>query len=425
MKNKLGFWSIVLLGINGIIGSGIFLLPGQGMTLFGPASILVLVFDAVLAFTIALCFAECASFFDKTGGAYLYAKDAFGDFVGYEVGMISWAIRIIAEATIYVAFATAIGGIFPALASTFAKNVIVTVIAVLLIIMNVCGVKVTSIVNNTITVGKLLPIIFIIVVGLFFIKPANFQPFFIPSLMTSHNFAATAITMFYIFTGFESLVVAAGEMKNAEKNLPRALVLILTVVAVIYILVNVVSIGVLGMRLMGSAVPLKDTAVKISGNVGNVIISAGMLLSTGGICIGSSFITPRSCVALAENGMMPRIFAKTNKHDAPYMAIIVSTTIALLLAYSGNFSSLAQISAVSRFAQYIPTCIAVLIFRRTKKRQAGKFRIPFGPLVPILALVVSVWLLCQISISNLIWGLGAFVIAAPFYPLTRRKKKNA
>lgn len=131
-KQKLGFGSMTLLGINGIIGTGIFLLPNLGMKLFGPASLLAVLFDAFLALLIALCFAECDSQFPVTGGAYVYAKEAFGNFVGYEIGFVTWAIRMIAEATLYVGFALGLGGMFPQFASPMAKNVIVTIVAVIL-----------------------------------------------------------------------------------------------------------------------------------------------------------------------------------------------------------------------------------------------------------------------------------------------------
>ena len=106
---RMGFWSILLYGITGVIGSGIFLLPASGVQLIGAASIFVLIFDALLVIAIALCFANAASYFDRDGGPYLYAKDAFGGFIGFEVGFVTWAIRIIAEATMAVAFTTVLG----------------------------------------------------------------------------------------------------------------------------------------------------------------------------------------------------------------------------------------------------------------------------------------------------------------------------
>ncbi|MBF1318069.1 MAG: amino acid permease, partial [Megasphaera micronuciformis] len=114
-KNKFGFWSIVLLGINAIVGTGIFLLPNKAYAVIGSASLGVLFFDALLAGCIALCFAEAAGFFTRNGGPYLYAKHALGDFWGFEVGVLKWVVIIIAWATMSVGFATALGAAFPML----------------------------------------------------------------------------------------------------------------------------------------------------------------------------------------------------------------------------------------------------------------------------------------------------------------------
>ncbi|WP_105956701.1 APC family permease [Apilactobacillus quenuiae] len=424
-KKKLSFFSIVLLGINAIIGSGIFLLPTAGMKIFGPASILVLVFDAFLAFMIGLCFAECSGLFDESGGAYIYAKHAFGNFIGYEVGIAAWAVRIIAEATMYVAFATALGGFFPALNTSLAKNIIVTIMAIGLMILNLSGIEAASVFSNIITVGKLLPIFLIIIIGLFFIHPSNFTPFFVPSLTHVSNFSDATLTMFYIFTGVEGLVVTAGEMSNVKKNLPRAIMVVLSVVTIIYILIMAVCIGVLGTKLTQTSVPLQAALTAMIGKVGSYIVVAGSVLSIGGICIASSFITPRSTEALADNGILPKAFSKKNRKNAPYISIIVNAILILALSYSGTFTYLAQISAISRFAQFIPTIIAVMVFRKTMKNQPRAFKLPLGYTIPIIALAISLWLIFNTKVNLLIFGFGALVIALPFYFLTRgfRKRK--
>ncbi|MCV3295825.1 MAG: APC family permease [Oenococcus sp.] len=422
-KQKLGFWSIVLFGINGIIGSGIFLLPSAPMKLIGVASILVLLLDAVLVATIALCFAQDANFFDKNGGPYLYAKEAFGNFVGYEVGFVTWAIRIIAEATAAVAFATVLGSFIPALSSNTARMMTVAVLLLLLALINISGVQLTKIVNNFVTISKLLPLLLFVAIGLFFIKGNNFTPFFPNGSYTSGSFGQAALTMFFAFTGFEGISVAAGEMKNPQKNLPRAIILIISVVTLVYVLIQVTAIGMMGYGLANSATPLMDALGHAIGTFGRDLIAAGSLISIGGLLVASSFITPRSGVALAENKMMPSLLAKKNRKNAPYVAIIVSTTISLIIAlFNSTFANLALISAVSRFAQYIPTIIAVFVFAKTKKGQAHAFRLPLGPVIPAVALIISLWLLIQTNLQQLFWGLGALVVAVPFYFLTAYHK---
>ncbi|MBL3532162.1 amino acid permease [Companilactobacillus zhachilii] len=419
-SHKMGFWTILLFGINGIIGSGIFLLPNEGMKLFGPASLLVLGFDALLILTIGLCFAEDASLFKETGGPYVYAKAAFGNFVGYEVGFVTWAIRIIAEGTLYVGFATALAGVFPQLNNIMAKDIIVTILALSLMSINLMGVQVASIVNNVITVSKLVPLIIFIAVGIWFIKGPNFTPFVPAAVANTSSFSLAAITMFYVFTGVEGAVVAAGEMKNPQKDLPHVLIIIILAVATFYILIQAVCIGVLGSSLANSVTPVQDAFAKIAGGFGKYLIAAGTLLSIGGICVSSSFITPRSGVAMANHGMMPKMLAEKNRFGVPYLAIIISALLGLAIALSGTFNTLAQISAVSRFAQYIPSCIAVLVFRKTMKNRKSDFKIPFGWLIPVVAVTVSVLLLSQTNLVNLAWGFGALLVAVPFYFLSRK-----
>ncbi|EGT5401167.1 amino acid permease [Clostridioides difficile] len=417
---KLGFWSIVLLGINAIIGSGIFGLPGDAYTDIGPASILVLVFCMLLAVSIALCFAEAGSWFDTDGGPYLYAKEVFGDFVGFEVGFMKWIVSMIAWATMANFFAVTLSSVWPQVAEPLIKNIIIGILVVGLGIINFMGMKQSKHLNNIMTIGKLLPIVLFIAVGLFFIKGSNFTPFVIiqKGQSASSAFVAVSITLFYAFTGFESLAVAAKDMENPKKNVPKALVMVMFVVSVIYMLILGISIGVLGNGLAGSATPVADAAIKMLGPIGGYIITIGTIVSVGGINIASSIFTPRSAAALVEQGLMPKSIRKTNKNGSPYIAIIVSVIGTLLIAWSGSFTTLSQISVVSRFIQYIPTCLAVLILR---KKYAGKdvnFRIPGGAIIPIFAVIISILLLIKAGIDEpmkIVWGLGGMIIVVPIY----------
>lgn len=423
---QLGLISIILLGINGIIGSGIFLLPNQVASLMGTAGIFSLIFDALLAISIAMCFAQAATYYDEDGGPYLYAKDAFGDFVGFEVGFVTWAIQIIAEATMAVAFATALGATFPALANIWAKNITVTVLLGLMALMNIAGVKVSKIVNNIVTLSKLIPLLLFVTMGIFFIHGGNFTPLFPHGHYTAGHFGAAAVTMFYAFAGFERVVVAAGDMKNPKKNLPRALLIMVGIVLAFYLLIQTVCTGVLGASALGhTTAPIQTAFAKFAGGFGNSLVAAGTLLSTGGFLVASSYVTPRSGVALAEHHMMPSMIAKRNSKHAPYVAILISIGISILIAWSGQFGYLAQISAVSRFAQYIPTCLAVLVFRRTRATAADRFQLPLGPVIPVVAVAVSIWLLFQVTALQVVLGLGALIVAIPFYFLMSRQAATA
>ena len=421
-SKKLGFWSIVLLGINGIIGSGIFLLPNKAMAIIGPASLLVMLFDMLLVLAITFCFAEASGLFKENGGAYIYAKEAFGDFIGYEVGFLSWATRIIAFSTMSVGVATALGGLIPSLNTVMMKNIIISVIFIVLAVINLLGIKLYEVIQNLATIAKILPFILFIGMGIFYIEPVNFTPLVPNGVYTPGSFGAAAVMLFFAFTGFESLAVAAAEMENPQKNLPKATLITIFTVSAIYILLLACAIGIMGYELADTTAPVQAAFTRIAGAFGTTIVAAGTLISIGALCIASSFITPHSGLALAEQHMLPAFMAKRNRFGAPYWCIIVSTIVAMLIGYTGGFAFLASISVVSRFSQYIPTCLSIMVFRKKMPDAPRVFKIPFGPVIPVIALLVSFWLLAQAKPQQLLIGFGAAIVALPFYFLVHRKK---
>lgn len=420
---KFGFWSIVLLGINGIVGTGIFLLPNKAYSIIGSASLGVLLFDAVIAGCIALCFAEAASLFTRNGGPYLYAKHALGDFWAFEVGVLKWIVTVIAWAAMAVGFATALGAAVPALSGDFAKDVISFILIVGLTIVNIFGVNVSKFVNNLITISKLVPLALFIAIGIFFINGANFTPVFPQDIYVDGSFAQAAVLLFFAYTGFEVIAIAAEDMRNPKKNLPRAIIMCMLLVSVLYMAILAVSIGVLGTDLANTKAPVQDAFNVIVGPIGMYIVLVGTLISMGGINFAEAYYAPRVATSMAEDGMLPSALAKRNHYNAPYVAAIVTAIASVLLAWSGSFTTLAAISAVSRFTQYLPTCLAVIIFRRKWADKARSYTIPGGYLIPVIAIGTSLWMLAQAQTNQLLWGLGGCIVILPFYYSYWKKKK--
>lgn len=420
-KDKFGLWSIVLLGINGIIGTGIFLLPNRAYALMGPSSLLILLFDAFLAGCLALCFAEVAGFFSRNGGPYLYAKAAFGDFVGYEVGVLKLVVTIIAWAAMAVGFATALGAAFPFFAGDTMKNLIAAVLIGGLTIMNIAGVKISKILNNIMTISKLVPLCVFIAVGLFFVNGSNFTPF-VPTHMADGAFANAAITMFFAYTGFEAIAVAAEDFKDPKKDLPRGIILTMIIVTIIYMLVVGISIGILGPDLAVDKAPIQTAFGRAVGPVGAYFILIGTLFSMGGINLAESFIAPRACTSLAEDGMLPAFLNRRTSWGTPWASSVVVAILSILLAWSGNFTTLAAISAVSRFTQYLPTVLSVIVFRRKWKDRERTYKIPGGIFVPVVAFLTSLWMLSNAKPMQLVWGLGGILVIAPYYLVYKKKK---
>jgi amino acid transporter len=417
-RNLLGFWSIVLLGINGVVGSGIFLLPGKAMALVGPGSLFVYLFTALVVLAIALCFAECAGRFSRNGAAYVYAREAFGEFAGFEVGLLSWAIRIIAWAAMAMGFVTALAAVWPQALQEPFRTLLVLGILLGLGLLNLLGVRPVEVVNNLVTLGKLLPLLVFVLVGAWFIEGGRFDPLF-PNGFELEAFGAASLVIFYAFTGFEALAVAAEDMENPRRNLPRALLLVMVLCAVIYCAVQAIAIGTLGPALARSTAPVADAAAAFLGPGGRWLVTLGALVSIGGINVAASFGAPRTGVALAEDGLVPRQLARLNRFGAPQLSILVTVALAIPVALSGSFVQLAAISMVSRFVQYLPTCLAVIVLRRRRADLPASFRIPLGPLLPVAASATCLWLLGKATAVQLTWGLAALAAGLPLYLLMK------
>lgn len=423
-KSKIGFLSIILLGFNAIVGSGIFLLPNQAMKLIGPTSLFVILFDAFLAVTIALCFAEMGGIFKKNGGPYVYTREAFGSFAAFEVGIMTYAICVIAWATMAVGLTTALSVFWPGADKGVTKDILVTAFIIALGILNILGVNFTKIIMNIATVGKIIPLVIFIVIGVFFMKINNFTPMLPHGTYISGSFGAAALLIFFAFTGFESIALAAEDMENPSKNIPRAIIIVMILVSAVYILIQAVSIGVLGSALANDVTPVATASSRFLGSGGGILVSLGILVSIIGINIASSFSSPRMAVALANDGLLPKVIGKYNKLNTPYVAIILTVILTIPIALSGSFTELALISAISRFAQYLPTCLAVPVLRWKKPGIKRSFKIPFGPVIPIIAVLVSIWILFQSSTQEIIWGLGGLIIAIPLYFIMKAYNKR-
>lgn len=429
---KFGLWSIVLLGFNSIIGSGIFLLPSALYKFAGNWSVAIVFITGLIVSTIALCFAEAAGKFTKNGAAYVYTREAFGDFAGFEVGFLKWVMQCVAWGVMAVALTDIVSTTCGFNDNIVAKQIMIVSIITVLTIVNLFGVNAAKIVNNISTFAKIIPLLFLIVVGIWYINPS----FIIPTLnhatvdatqpvyaLSFSTLGAALILCFYSFTGFETFGTAAEDMEDPKKNLPKAICLIMGIVIIFYAIVMAVTIGILGPNVTNSLTPLADAARVISGDFGYWLISIGSIISIIGINIAASFHIPRALLPLSDDKMVPKYFGLKNKKGVPYIAIIASAIVTVPIALSGSFSTLAMLSVVARFAQYIPTCISVLIFRKKFANQEKSFTAPFGPILPITGVVICLWLLSQQDLTKILFGLAAMVLIAPLYIWAQKKAK--
>jgi amino acid transporter len=422
LKRSLSLIDVVALGINGVIGTGIFLLPGIAAGIMGPASMLTLLFAALLSFLIALCFAEVGSQFRGTGGAYLYALRTFGDAPGFFVGWMVLVVTVTSWAAMVNGLASASARYLPELASGPIRGVAIIAFMAVLTGINLRGAKTGARVSVFFTVAKLIPLLLFVFVGLFYIDTAQFTPF-APEGYGSKFFEATLVIL-YAFVGFEALVVPAGEMANPRRAVPIALISVLVLVCLVYVGVLAVATGTLT-GLAGHPNPVVASSEVFMGKWGAEIVSAGIIISMIGINSAQALVGPRRVFALAEQGHMPRALAQISSRGIPHFALIALFAVSGTIAVFGSFKTLALVSVVARFAQYIATCLGVIVLRRRRRAQArdsedsgAHFSLPFGPVIPLAALALCAWLLIESGRSNskpLIAGGIALLAGTPVY----------
>src|SRR6266705_3166575 len=238
----IGRWDLVAITINGIIGAGIFGLPAKVFSLIGSYSLLAFVACALVVTLIILCFAEVGSRFDETGGPYLYAREAFGPTIAFEVGWLIWLARLTAFAANCNLMVSYLAFFWAPANSTIPRALIITGVILSLTALNVFGVRQAAIASNLFTVGKLIPMLIFVAAGLFFLNPHAFALGARPS---AGAFSQSVLLLIYAFTGFEMAAIPAGEIRDPQKHLPRALLIATGVVAFTYLLFQAVFIGTL------------------------------------------------------------------------------------------------------------------------------------------------------------------------------------
>lgn len=425
-NKKMTFFTVFLLGINGIIGSGIFLLSGQIYNDIGAFSIFTIILAALAVTMIVLCYATLASKFSEDGAAWLYAYNAFGKFTGFQVGIFTWVLGVVTLSAEIAALLTVLKILFPALQQAPIYNLTATILVVILGIINYFGTAILDFADNLSSAAKIFIMLLFIIAGTLFVKSGHFTPM-IPAdiqggtqLFTRFNAAFGVI--FYMYTGFSFLPIAAAKMDNPEKNIPKALLSVIATVTLLYVLLQTVAVGILGPKLGASSLPIAEAFRSIFGEWGYTVIIVGMIISILGVAISVSFNTPIVAASLAnEHQLLPKIIGKQSKHNTPFVAIIATSVTSILLLLSGSYLFLVSCIVFASFVQYVPTILATFKFNNDPKLPKG-FKLPGGPIIPSIALIVSLYLLLSFTWKIILFGIIVLVLGSLLYWFDNRKK---
>lgn len=385
---------LTAIALNGVIGSGIFVLPAKVYALAGASSPIAYLVAAVLMALVVACFAEAGSRSEETGGPYLYARAAFGEFAGFLVGWMFFLTRLAAAAAVVNAFVAYLGYIEPALGAGVGRFAAITIAVGGLAVLNVFGVRGASVAVNLLTVAKLVPLAIFVGVGVFFVDPSRVSFLALPELGSLRQ---AALLLVFAYGGFENANVPTEEALNPRRHLPVALLTTIAAVAVLYVLIQVVAQGTLP-ELATSETPLASAARNVMGSPGGWMLTVGAILSTLGSLSALVLVGPRILYAFARHDRLPAALASIHpRHRSPHLAVVVFALLTWIAALGGGFAELAALSAVSRLVFSAATCLAVPILRRRLRDSALGFVLPGGPAIPLLAVGLSLWLLTGLT----------------------------
>jgi len=415
----------VALSVNDVVGSGVYLiLPVAAAQLLGNASVWAILAAGLAVLLLVLCFAEAASYFDRAGGAIVYTRVAFGEFVGFEVGWMTWIARIASVASLSVFFSRAVGYLWDGANHGVGQAVTIFLELALLTWINVRGVKSGALTAVVLAFGKLTPLFILIAVGVFAIEPSRLFPVPAPERA---NFVKAALLVLYAYSGFENTAAPAGEFKNPKRDVPFALVVQIVIVTAVYTLVQLVALGTVP-DLGVSKTPLADAGRILMGPIGGLLLTLGAALSVLGTNNNTILAGPRYLYALAETGRLPRALARIHpRYRTPHVAILTQSGIALGLIVVdfvlhsfnptalGVAEDLAILSTIARLATYIGTCLSVPVLRRKMPATERTVRLPGGPVIPIAALVICLIYLSAAEKKNFIAGGIALAVGAAIY----------
>ncbi|MBI5629518.1 MAG: amino acid permease [Elusimicrobia bacterium] len=399
-QRPLTFLDMTCVGVNAIVGSSIFLFPGKLAAFLGPASVLSFAFTGLLLSSVALCFAEAASRYERPGGAYLYTRDAFGDWAGYGVGWMCWVTQILSWAAVANGIAVYLGYFGPLFTQKWLVKAVAASVILLMGTINYRGVKMGAWTSDFFTMAKLVPLLLFAAVGLARFDASALHPFAPTGL---RSMGPACFLAYFAFQGFESIPVPAGEAQNPQRNVPLAVIFSMALATVLYMLVQLAAVGSYP-GLAGSERPLAEAAARLLGPVGASVIVAGAVLSMIGYNAGCALGSPRYLVALAQDAHLPpSLGALHERFGTPSKAVAWTAGLSLLAAVLVDFGKLVDVTNIVVCAQYLATCAAVPLLRRGG---AGPFQIPGGALVPSLGVAATLWLGAQGGLAEIAWTLG-------------------
>lgn len=416
LVRAVGFWGLIAMCINAVVGSGVFLLPSESFKLLGQFSLWAPLIFALPVFILVVCFAEAASHFSEPGGAYLYSRTAFGDFIGFETGWMNTLARVTSLAALSNGVVVSASKFSPALGQPAGRAALIVGTLAAFAIIHSLGIRYGARTIYFFTFGKMFPLVAFIVVALIAFRqnpvPGSFA---IPGADT--DWSEAALLLLFAYAGFENLAIPAGEFRNPRRDVPLALLFGILAIAVVYVLAQFATMSALP-DLGATSTPIADAAGELLGTAGAVLVTAGALLSILGTNLGTMLEGSRMVFALSDGRPPYSALARVHpRFRTPIFSIAFLAGLAIPVALTGSFAQLAVLSAVARMTTYLFTCASI---PRLRRHSRGAFTAPGGLLFPILGTAVSLTLFATLKTKHLVAAVIALAVGALLWWISSR-----
>ncbi|MEN2282948.1 APC family permease [Algoriphagus sp. SE2] len=397
LKREIGVWGLSANIVNIIVGAGIFVLPAIVAEIMGSTGIIVYLFCGFLIALVMLCFAEAGSKITRSGGAYAYVETAFGPYTGFLAAIFMVTGSVFSDAAVANALVELIGLAFPVFTDPVNRFLLLLVFFSSLALLNVIGVKQGIGLVKINTVAKLTPIILLIC---FSWKDVSFSNLYWESAPSLDQFGQACLILFFAFQGGDAGLSVGGEIKKPQKTVPRAIFIGILFVLILYVLIQTVAQGVMGDSLPeNKEAPLAAVANIVFGPIGYTALLVGAGISMFGMLSGEILNMPRVIFGLASDRIVPvdKLAAIHSRFKTPYLAILLYAGLGFTLAALGGFRQLAVIASASMLLVYFGVCLSVIWLRKKQASKPGDFKIPFGPVVPILSSLIILFFLSNLT----------------------------
>lgn len=413
-RRDLSTLGVLFIVVNGLIGAGIFGLPEALHAAVGNFSPWLLLLGGALVMSVVICFGELTKLTDKSGGPQRYVGDAFGHYTGFVVGWTFYAARLISQGAnvlVMVAYAAAL---YPAIGEGIAKTLFIVVVLGGITFINVIGIKRVTAVLGTMTLLKIVPLVLLMVVGLSYASAPG--EIVLPQFTAVEGIALAAL---YAFVGFENATIPAGETKNPQQAMPRALMFGLAIVTLLYFgLQWAYSHSVVAGT--SPAAPLTELAREYGGDIGAMLIAATIVMSVLANLTAGHTSASRMPPALADDKLLPAWFGKVSKWGTPANSIVFFGVGAILISQWDNFLALAAVSTLARLLAYVGSIVALPVLRQ--QQNLKRFNLVILLSAPI-ALALSFWAILQTNATHWKTLAGFVLVGTILYFFARKSDK--